>query len=280
VRFLTRTRRALSAGPVGSLLILGTFLLCAVFADVLAPHDPLATNIRARLQPPAFQSGDWAHVLGTDEVGRDILSRLIYGARVSVVLGGASLLVAALIGIAIGMISGYLGGAWDSILMRVTDIALCYPVILLALLLATALGPQTINVLIAISAILWARFARVVRGEVLQLREAQFVEAAHTLGLSQRRIVLRHILPNITNTVMVLASLQLGWAILIEAALSFLGAGVPPPQPAWGLMASVGRDYIDSAWWVSAMPGLAIMLVVVATNLFGDWLRDRLDPRL
>jgi peptide/nickel transport system permease protein len=164
--------------------------------------------------------------------------------------------------------------------MRITDLTLSYPVVLLALLLAVALGPQTTNVIIAITFILWARFARVVRGEALLIREQPYIDAAEVIGAPGPWIVVRHVLPNLLNTIMVLASLQLGWVILIEASLSFLGAGVPPPEPAWGSMTALGRDFVVTAWWVPTMPGVAIMLTVLSLNLLGDWLRDRLDPRL
>jgi peptide/nickel transport system permease protein len=266
--------------PWGSLLILSTLFGSAVFANVIAPFDPLQTNLPMRLTPPAFQTGNWTYVLGTDDAGRDILSRIIFGARTSLLLAGASLIVGASIGTCIGLVAGYAGGLRDVVLMRITDLTLSYPVILLALLLSVALGPRTANVIVAISFILWARFARVVRGEALLVKEQPYVDAARTVGASPSRIVVRHVLPNLANTIMVLASLQLGWVILVEASLSFLGAGVPPPEPAWGSMTALGRDYVVTAWWVPTMPGIAIMLTVLALNLLGDWLRDRLDPRL
>lgn len=274
------TRLSLPHWPWGSIFILSVFLSFALFAEVVAPYDPLATNLAKRLTPPVFQTGDWTAILGTDDLGRDILSRIVFGARVSLLVAGASLLVGAAIGTVVGLVAGYSGGIRDAILMRITDLVLSYPVILLALLLAVAVGPRTSNVVIAIAFILWARFAIVVRGETLLIRQQLYIDAARAVGATPLRIVTRHIFPNLANTITVLASLMLGWVILIEASLSFLGAGVPPPEPAWGSMTALGRDYVVEAWWVPTMPGFAIMLAVLALNLFGDWLRDRLDPRL
>jgi peptide/nickel transport system permease protein len=273
-------RRRMRGLPIASLTTLVVLLACALAPEAIAPHDPLMTNLSARLTPPAPMSGDWTYVLGTDDVGRDILSRIIHGARISLLLAAISLLVGAAIGTTVGLVAGYSGGRRDAVLMRITDLTLSYPVILLALLLAVALGPQTSNVVIAIAFILWARFARVVRGEALLIKQQPYIDAARVTGASSPRIVVEHVLPNLFNIILVLASLQLGWVILIEASLSFLGAGVPPPAPAWGSMTALGRDYVVSAWWVPTVPGVAIMLSVLSLNLIGDWLRDRLDPRL
>lgn len=269
-----------SSMPVGPLSILIVFVLAAIFADLIAPFDPLAVDLSARLQPPAPFGGSWAHPFGTDDLGRDILSRVIHGARVSLALAGWSLLIGGVVGTTIGLISGFIGGPLDAILMRIADIAISYPVILLALLLSVVYGPREVNVIIAISAVLWTRFARVIRGEVLSLREKDYVSLARIAGASTPRILVRHILPNVGATIAVLASLSIGGVILAESGLSFLGAGIPPPAPAWGGMAATGRDYITTAWWISAVPSLAILVIVLSLNLFGDWLRDRLDPRL
>jgi peptide/nickel transport system permease protein len=266
--------------PLGSLGVLAIFLFVALFAELIAPYDPLETNVAVRLQPPALLGGDWTHPLGTDTAGRDILSRLMHGARLSLVVAVATLLIGGGVGTALGMLSGYAGGRTDSVLMRITDLTLSYPIILLALLLAAALGPSTMNVVIAVSCVLWAQFARVIRAETLVYREQGYVALAQVAGASTPHILRVHILPNVANTVLVLATLQMGWVVIVEASLSFLGAGVPPPEPAWGSMTAAGRDFVVSAWWVPAMPGLAIMLVVLSLNLFGDWLRDKLDPRL
>jgi peptide/nickel transport system permease protein len=266
--------------PLASLGILAAFVAMTLFAPWIAPYDPLAIDISQRLRPPPLFGGDWSHPLGTDANGRDIFSRIVYGARIDIPIAALALGLSAALGTVLGVVAGYFGGFIDSVIMRFTDLTLAFPIIMLALLLAVAHGPSARNVVIAIAVILWARFARVVRGDVLSIRERDHVALARVAGASGVRIMSRHILPNVVNTVIVLASLQMGWVILVEAALSFLGAGVPPPEPAWGSMIAEGRDYITTAWWVSTMPGVAIMLAVLALNIFGDWLRDRLDPRL
>jgi peptide/nickel transport system permease protein len=205
---------------------------------------------------------------------------MIYGARVSLVVGLLGLLVGGGMGAALGMIAGYAGGRVDAFLMRVADTALAFPIILFAILLVVILGGSLITVVIAIALVLWARYARVIRGEVLSLRERDFVAQARIAGCSPQRIILTHLFPNVLNTLVVLLSLQVGWVIIVEASLSFLGAGVPPPTPTWGSMIAEGRDYIASAWWVSFFPGLGILVTVLAFNLFGDWLRDALDPTM
>lgn len=215
--------------PVVFLIVLGVFVAVAIFADVI---DPMETNLSNRLQPPVFSSGTWTHVLGTDGAGRDILSRLIIGARISLAIGVTALILGAVLGIAVGLVAGYFGGPLDTILMRLVDITISLPIFLLALLLAGAFGPTTLNVIIAVAFIMWSRFARVVRGEVLTLRERDYVALAKVAGFGPFGTMFRHILPNVFSTVVVLASLMLGWVLLVEASLSFLGAGVPPPEPA------------------------------------------------
>ena len=266
--------------PLGSIAVLTILLTMAVIGPAIVAYDPLETDLPSRLLPPVFQGGSWAHPLGTDDAGRDILTRIVFGARLSLTVAITSLVLGGGVGTLVGLVAGYSGGRVDAVLMRIADLTISYPVILLALLLAAAFGPQTANLIFAIAFILWARFARVVRGEVLVIRELAYVALAQIAGTPPHRIVLRHIVPNVANTVMVLISLQLGQVIVVEASLSFLGAGVPPPQPAWGSMISFGRDYVLTAWWVPTMPGIAITATVLAFNLFGDWLRDRLDPRL
>jgi peptide/nickel transport system permease protein len=267
--------------PWTAFVIIAVMLVVAVFAPLIAPHSPTEQSLPHKLKPPAWQEGGSAtHLLGTDLLGRDLFSRLVYGARVSLTVAAFALLSGGLIGLAVGIIAGYLGGRVDSILMRVVDATLTFPTILIALLLAVSLGAGLRTIVIAITVIIWARFARVVRGEVLGVRARDFVSLARVHGCSSPRIMLVHIVPNVMNTFMVLLTLHIGFVIIVEASLSFLGAGIPPPTPSWGQMVADGRSHIASAWWLAVMPGAAIMLVVLAFNLFGDWLRDWLDPRL
>jgi peptide/nickel transport system permease protein len=260
--------------------VLVLMVAAAIFAPQLAPYDPLQTSLSQRLAPPAFAGGTEAHLLGTDKLGRDVLSRIIFGARVSLSVSLLVILVTATIGTALGILGGYLGGWIDSLLMRITDISLAFPGILIALLLAVTLGPSFTTVVLAISLLGWAPYARLIRGDVLKLRNADFVLQARIIGCSPMRIMLTHIFPNIVNPLLILATLSVGLIILVESALSYLGAGIPPPTATWGSMVSDGRGLIDTAWWISFFPGLAIGLVVLAGNFLGDWLRDRLDPRL
>lgn len=267
--------------PVVSLAIIASFVLAAVFAPLLSPADPEEQSLRSRLAPPAWQEGGSArHLLGTDRLGRDLLSRILYGARVSLSAGVLTVLVASFIGAAVGLVAGYYRGRVDAVLMRITDATMAFPVILLALILAVTVGPSFVNVVLAIAVILWARYARVIRGQVLSLMELDFIAQSRIAGAGAWRIITRHLFPNTLNTLVVLVTLQIGYVIIVEASLSFLGAGIPPPTPAWGSMIAEGRDFITSAWWVSSLPGLAILLVVLAFNLLGDWLRDTLDPKL
>ena len=267
--------------PVVSLAIIGVFVVAALLANVLSPADPEEQTLRRRFTPPVWdERGTWQHVLGTDRLGRDLLSRIIWGARVSLTAGVLTVLLASVVGAGVGLIAGYYGGRVDTVLMRVTDATMSFPVILLALILAVTIGPSFVNVVIAIAVILWARYARVIRGQVLTLMELDFITQARIAGASAGRIIVRHLFPNTLNTLVVLTTLQVGYVIIVEASLSFLGAGIPPPTPAWGSMISEGRDFVTSAWWVSLFPGLAILLVVLAFNLLGDWLRDTLDPKL
>ena len=264
--------------PLG---IVALFVAAAVLAPLLSPADPYAQSLRNRFKPPVWEErGSWAHPLGTDRLGRDMLSRILYGARVSLAVGLLAVLLASAVGAAVGLVAGFYGGRVDALLMRVTDATLSFPVILLALILAVTVGPSFANVVIAIAVILWARYARVIRGEVLTLMQLDFIAQARLAGAGAWRIITRHLVPNTLNTLVVLITLQVGYVIIVEAALSFLGAGIPPPTPAWGSMIAEGRDFVTSAWWVSFLPGLAIMLVVLAFNLLGDWLRDVLDPKL
>ena len=263
--------------PAAVLLLL---VVAAILAPQVSPYDPLQTSLTQRLQPPAFAGGTGAHLLGTDKLGRDVLSRIIFGARVSLSVSLLVILITSTIGTTLGIVGGYLGGFVDSLLMRITDISLAFPFILIGFLLAVILGPSVTTVVLAISLLGWAPYARLIRGEVLKLRNADFVLQARIVGCSPLRIMLTHIFPNIVNPLLILATLSVGLIILVESALSYLGAGVPPPTATWGSMVSDGRSLIDTAWWISFFPGVAIGLVVLSGNFLGDWLRDRLDPRL
>ena len=262
-------------------LIIGAMLAMAVFAPLLAPYSPIDQTLKDKLLPPVWMEGGSAkYLLGTDGFGRDILSRLIHGARVSLMVAALALTAGGGVGLTIGIVAGYVGGAVDAVLMRLVDAAFTFPAILFALLLAVTMGQGMTTLVLAISLLLWASFARVIRGEVLALKQRDFVALAKARGCSSARIMATHILPNVLNTFMVLVTLNIGVVIVAEASLSFLGAGIPPPTPTWGLMVSEGRGRIASAWWVSMIPGVAITLLVLSVNVFGDWLRDRLDPRL
>src|SRR5260221_6539004 len=275
-----RTGR-IAGPPMVPLLILVAFAFAAVFAEWVSPGEPYRQALRAGFRPPVWlDHGTWSNLLGTDRLGRDLLTRIIYGARVSVAPGVVTVVVATFVGVAVGLTAAYFRGRVDAVLMQLTDATLSIPIILLALILAVTVGPSFQNVVIAIAAILWARYARVIRGEALSLMERDFIALARVAGCSPLRIIAVHLFPNILNTVVVLFTLQVGDVIIVEAALSFLGAGIPPPTPAWGSMVADGREFITTAWRVSFFPGLAILLVVLSFNLLGDWLRDRLDPKL
>jgi peptide/nickel transport system permease protein len=262
-------------------VILFGVIIMAIFAPLLAPYPYDEINMPERFMPPAFvEGGSASHLLGTDHVGRDILSRLIYGAQISLSVSLMVILITAGIGTVLGILAGYLGGRLDAFLMRVTDMSLAFPAILIALLFAATIGPGYWTVVIALSLLGWAPFARLIRGEALKLREADFVAQARIIGTSPFRIMVRHIFPNIVNPLIIMATLSVGMVILTEAVLSYLGAGIPPPAASWGNMVDDGRTYIDTAWWISTFPGIAIGLVVMAGNFMGDWLRDTLDPRL
>ena len=260
--------------PITILLVI---IFCAIFANLISPHDPRKNDVRNKLQPP-FQSAE--HVLGTDRLGKDMLSRLIFGSRTMLQVTAPSMLVAILAGTVVGLVSGYSGRWVDSILMRITDAVLGFPSILVALLIVTYLGTGVWNVMIAIAATQWARFARMIRGEVLAIRDRDFVVLAQIYGVSPGMIVYRHLFPNVINTLMVLTSVSIGQVILLEASLSFLGLGLSPGDPAWGILVAEGREFLTQAWWIALFPGLVITIVVMAFNFFGDWLRDYLDPRL
>jgi peptide/nickel transport system permease protein len=272
----------LRAAPLIPLLILASLVFTAAFADFLAPHDPTIGNLRYRYRPPAWQErGSAEFLLGTDHMGRDVLSRLIYGSRISLFVGTIAVLVAGVIGTTLGILSGFRGGWVDQAIMRLTDSWLAIPAVSFAILLAALTKPSEWNIAIILGAVYWTRYARVIRGEVLSLKERDFVRLATVAGCSKSKIMWTHILPNIANSAIVLATLQLGVAIIAEATLSFLGVGVAPPQPAWGLMLAEGKAGLMAGyWWLSVLPGLCIMLIVLSANLLGDWFRVWSDPQL
>lgn len=280
-RMARRIRKPARRPPLLPLLLILVAGAMAVAPAVFAPADPLAISLRDKFKPPAWLAGgSTAHLLGTDSLGRDVLSRVVYGARASLTVAFFAVVFAGLIGLVVGMVSGYMGKWVDAVLMRVVDAAIAIPFLLVALIFAVTLGPGQRNLIIAITALGWAQYARIIRGEVLSVRQRDYVTAAVAVGVSTPRILMRHIFPNIAATFIVLLSLQIGAIVIAEAALSFLGAGISPPQPSWGSMVSEGRSGTVTSWWVSLSPGLAILLIVLAFNLVGDWLRDVLDPRM
>jgi len=261
--------------------ILAALVLTAVFAPYLAPQSPTEGDITQKLIPPIWmERGEGRHPLGTDRFGRDVLSRVIYGSRISLVVSLLAIGLSGTFGTALGLISGYRGGFTDSLLMRFTDIGLSLPTILIAVVLVAVSEPSFRNVVLVISLLLWPRFARQIRGETLGIKEQDFVALAVVAGRSSTWIISRHIFPNVVPTLLVISTLQVGYVILLEGTLSFLGVGVPPPNPAWGLMIADGRGFLATAWWITLFPGVAMLLTVLAVNLMGDWLRDHLDPKL
>lgn len=269
-RFFGRSWLAMFA-----LAVMVAFVVAGLFAPFLAPQDPNAQDLVARLQPP--MSPD--HLLGTDSLGRDVLSRLIYGTRVSLVVGFAAVVISGLLGVAIGLLSGYFGGWTDSVFMRIVDAWLAFPFLLMAIAIVAILGPGLTNIVIALVVTSWVVYARLVRGETLSLREREFVLSSRGLGASRLALMAKHILPNILPPILVVATLELGVVIVTEASLSFLGLGADASQPSWGSMLADGRAYITQAWWLATLPGLAIFVVVLAVNVLGDGVRDALDPR-
>ena len=263
------------------LVIIALMIILAIFAPWISPHDPTQGKITDRYTPPAFMAGGKsAYLLGTDQLGRDIMSRIIYGARISLSVSLLAIVITASIGTVLGIAAGYGGGRIDAVIMRIVDVALSFPGLLLAMLLAVAIGPGFWTVVFALSLLGWAGYARMIRGEALRIAQSDFVAQSHIVGASSFRIMFRHIFPNIINSLIVLMTLQVGMMILAEAALSYLGLGVSVPTPSWGSMVSDGRANLDNAWWISAFPGICIGLVVLSGNFLGDWLRDKLDPRL
>jgi peptide/nickel transport system permease protein len=258
-----------------AIAVIAAFAACALLAPFLAPYDPLAQTLSERLEPPSAE-----HWLGTDSLGRDIASRLLYGARISLVIGVVVVALAGSFGTFVGLVAGYAGGIVDEALMRLTEVFLAFPPLILAMAIAGALGPSLTNAIIAIAAVTWAVYARLARGQILALRRREYVEAARSIGASPARIVARHLLPNAIAPLLVQASFDMGSAIIAAAGLSFIGFGAQPPTPEWGVMISDGRNFISTQPWLSLFPGLAILFAVGAFNVLGDGLRDVLDPRL
>jgi len=274
-RKLTRNSVAL-VGVAMLLVVVGA----AIAAPWVAPHDPAKQSLIRRFTPPVWQQGgNAAYPLGTDQVGRDILSRMIHGARISLVVGVSAVVVSLTVGVLLGLSSGFIGGTVDTVLMTVVDIQLSFPQLLLALAFVAALGPSVLTIIVVLGLTGWERYARVIRAEVLALREKDFIEAARAIGVSAPRMLLVHVLPNTFSSIIVMSTLQVAQAILQEAALSFLGVGSGRAYPTWGQMIALGRDFVSVAWWPATFPGLAILLTVLAINLVGDRLRDALDPR-
>ncbi|MCA8927874.1 MAG: ABC transporter permease [Alphaproteobacteria bacterium] len=271
---------ALEGIPIFASILVALFLVAALFAPWVSPHDPGQANFLYALAPPAWQDGgSLDYLLGGDNLGRDVFSRLIHGAQLSLIISVFAIVFAGGVGVFLGLVAGYIGGALDSVIMRIVDAFLAMPFILMALGFVAALGTSVVNIVIVMAITNWARYARLVRGEVLSVRARDFVALARVAGQPRWRIGLHHILPNVANSIIVLATLDLGRVIILEASLSFLGLGVQPPNISWGLMLADGRSYMSSAWWMTVMPGLAILFTVLSLNIFGDWLRDRLDPR-
>ncbi len=286
---LSKIWRTVKRWPLIPVVLLSMVVFAGVMAPWIAPEDPRKGDLRARMAPPFWMEGGSAeHLLGTDHLGRDIFSRIIHGARISLIVAAVTLGLGGTSGTVLGLMAGWYGKWIDEILMRIVDIALAIPLVLVALVMVVAvgqsfpseLGGQTGLIILVLAGFFWVRFARLIRGEVLQLKTLDYVALAKVAGASTPRILAMHIFPGVINTLIVLATLQVGFVILVESTLSFLGAGVPPPTPAWGSMVAEGRDFLAGAWWIATMPGVAILLTVLSLNLFGDWLRDTLDPRL
>lgn len=266
---------------MGGGVIILIYFLVAVFAPILAPHSAVTGELTDRLKPPVWiEGGDWNHILGADEQGMDLLSRMIYGARISISIGLLATLISVAIGTALGLIGGYFRGWFDEIISRFADLLLAFPFLIFAIGMMAFLGPGFNNIILALTFKGWVEFFRIVRGEVMGEKTKEYVEAARVLGRSDISIMVREILPNIVHSITVMATLRLGYMIIMEASLSFLGLGIQPPTPAWGSMIATGRDYLLNGWWLSTFPGIFLLILVLSINLFGEGLRDLLDPRL
>lgn len=281
VAALARRRRDRRWPPIVPLMIVTALVLAGLLAPWLTPHSPLEGSLGERLAPPiGMENSKPSHPLGTDRLGRDTLSRLLHGARISLTVSVVGISLTGAAGSFIGLLAGFLGGWTDTLLMRLVDISLSLPGILIAVLLSVVFEPSFTNVIIVVVFLLWPSYARLVRGETLAIKHQEFVALARIAGCSSLTIMFRHVVPNLAPSILVLATLHVGYVIVLEAALSFLGVGIPPPTPSWGVMVSDGRGLIEQAWWVSILPGLAILVTVLSLNILGDWVRDRLDPKL
>jgi len=278
-QYSAKLKFAFRGVPLGALIILAAVVLLGFLGGLLAPHSPVGMNTSAMLLGPFSYSSKGFHLLGTDLLGRDLLSRIFVGARVSLIVGLSAVFMAGSIGLILGILAGYFGKWVDTLIMRITDAMFTLPFLVLALVLAAVIGPGFSNIVLILGLVGWTGYARLIRGEVLRIKEEQFVRYAKVAGTRNARILVRHIFPNVINSLIVMATLQLGIMIIAEASLTFLGLGVQPPTPAWGSMVAEGRTYLGTAWWISAFPGLAILLTVMSVNLLGDWLRVRLDPK-
>jgi peptide/nickel transport system permease protein len=261
------------------IILITFFVLAAIFAPLLAPYDPNSQNLLGRMRPPGTVSRSFHYLLGSDELGRDLLTRLIYGARVSLFVAIASVVLSGVVGVLLGMLAGYLRGWVELIVMRLVDVFLSIPAILLAIITVAVLGTGLMNVIVVLALTRWPRYARIAYGQTLSVANMPYVRLAAFMGASTPRVLLRHILPNIIGAVTVVATLEFGLMVLFEAGLSFLGLGVQPPTASWGAMLSSGRNYLATAWWIATFPGLCLFLLILAVNLIGDDLRDRFDPR-
>jgi len=267
--------------PIAGVLFIALLGVVAAAAPWLAPQHPIRQSLRGRLSPPTLEGADGrSHLFGTDHLGRDVLSRVIYGSRVSLVIGFSAVVIGGLLGSALGMLAGFAGNRVDGVIMTVADAQLAFPFILLAIGIIAVLGPSFPTLIVVIGLSGWVSYARILRSQVLVLRSREFVEAIHALGGSVWRVVLRHVLPNVMSSIVVVATLELARSIVLEATLSFLGLGIQPPTPSWGGMIQEGRDYLDSAWWISTFPGIVLMLTSIVVSRTGDGLRDLLDPTL
>ncbi len=287
---------ALRRWPIVPSVILATLIFTGVFADQIAPKDPIKQSLHFRNSPPRFLDGDFYeaklasnptldipsnhYLLGGDHVGRDVFSRIIHGARISLVVTSVALFSGLILGVTIGVVAGYYGGIVDEVLMRMVDVWYSVPFLLLAMVAVIIFGASLNLIIVLLILLAWSGYVRNLRGEVLSLKHRDYIASARVAGASTLRIIIRHLLPGLINTIFVIASLRVGQLILAEASLSFLGAGIPGPTPAWGVLIADGRDYVEAAWWQTVFPGLALFLVVLAFNFLGDWVRDRLDPRL